>query len=79
MQLDRRVVEWCTEEADTLNAIAKHQAHEIVLVAGHRPMKQLIVFADQRKGQAALRFHFVGSSSIIGSDSKDSSGHTLSK
>ena len=79
MQLDKRVVEWCTEEADCLDACAKHRAHEIVLVAGHRPMKQIITFANQLKGQAALRFHYVGSNSIIGSDSKDSSGYTLSK
>lgn len=79
MQLDGRVVQWCTDEADCLQAFAKHQAHEIVLVAGHHPMKQLIDFANQLKGQTALRFHYVGSNSIIGSDSKDSSGYTLSK
>ncbi len=79
MQLDSRVMQWCTDEADCLQAFAKHRAHEIVLIAGHQPMKQLIDFANRLKGQTALRFHYAGSNSIIGSDSKDSSGYTLSK
>jgi GT2 family glycosyltransferase len=79
MQLENRVVEWCIDETDCLDACTKHRAHEIVLVVGHRPMKQLMVFADRLKGLTALRFHYAGSSSVIGSDSKDSSGHTLSK
>lgn len=79
MQLDTRVVQWCNNESDCEQAVVANQAHETILVSGHLSMHQLIAFADKLKGKTALRFHHAGSRSIIGSDSKDSSGHTLSK
>lgn len=79
MQLDTRVVQWCNNESDCEQAVVANQAHETILVSGHLSMHQLIAFADKLKGKTALRFHHAGSRSIIGSDSKDSSGYTLSK
>lgn len=79
MQLDTRIVQWCNRESDCEQAIATNQAHETILVSGHLSMHELIAFADTLKGKTALRFHHAGSSSVIGSDSKDGSGHTLSK
>jgi GT2 family glycosyltransferase len=79
MQLNNRVIHWSKDESDCLRAATELRAHEIVLVVGHHPLKQLIAFSEKLQGKIALRFHYVGSNSIIGSDSKDSSGYTLSK
>lgn len=53
-------------------------AEEIIFCAGKLPYRQIIWQALRTPGSFKKRFHAVGSGSIVGSDTSDSSGETVS-
>lgn len=52
---------------------------EIVFCAGTITFKEIIGMIGSLQGKVVARIHYAGSSSIVGSDSKDTSGESVSK
>ncbi|MDB5197127.1 MAG: hypothetical protein JWP88_1498 [Flaviaesturariibacter sp.] len=53
------------------------EAQELVLCAGSLSYKDIIIHTDNLKGRLRLRYHATGSRSIVGSDSKGSTGEAI--
>ena len=65
-------------DLDALPSISKTlQAKELILCAGLLSYKKIIALTAKRKGGFNYRFHAVGSSSIVGSDTSTASGEIL--
>jgi O-antigen biosynthesis protein len=64
---------------DRVNETAKAlDAREIIFCAGNLSYKQIIGYSQTIKGKLQMRFHEVGSESIVGSDTSTATGETLS-
>lgn len=64
---------------DRVNETAKAlDAREIIFCAGSMPYKKIIEYSQTIKGKLQMRFHALGSESIVGSDTSTATGETLS-
>ncbi|RYY89607.1 MAG: glycosyltransferase [Chitinophagaceae bacterium] len=59
-------------------AISALSAQELIFCIGKLPLRDVIAHTASLAKHVRLRYHYSGSDSMVGSDSKDSSGETLS-
>ena len=86
--LHKKVIGRLSVDGDTENAIAPVEAiddidaalnaEELIFCAGSQSYKNIIRFIQTIHSPLRLRFHAVGSTSIVGSDASTSAGETIS-
>ncbi|WP_345258002.1 glycosyltransferase family 2 protein [Flaviaesturariibacter amylovorans] len=64
--------------ADVDSAVRALGAEELIFSAGALSYKEIIAQTGRLRSTVRLRYHAAGSASVVGSDSKDSSGEALS-
>ncbi|RYZ00673.1 MAG: glycosyltransferase [Chitinophagaceae bacterium] len=64
--------------AEVGSAVRALGAEELIFCAGSLSYKEIIAHTARLRSSVRLRYHAAGSDSVVGSDSKDSSGEALS-
>ncbi|RYY41508.1 MAG: glycosyltransferase [Chitinophagaceae bacterium] len=67
-----------TDLAGAADAVSALSAQELIFCIGEAPLREVIGHTAGLARHVRLRYHYAGSDSMVGSDSKDSSGEALS-